>query len=64
MQAPIEETVEIALELTPNVTHTLPVLVEDWRGAAAFGARMTDREGRAPPAGLRVDAELSGRRGR
>lgn len=61
MQAPIEESVQVALELRPDVEHTLLILVEDWRGASAFGARLTDREGRALPASVHVDPDFSER---
>lgn len=61
MQAPIEESVQVPLALRAGTAHTLLVLVEDWRGASAFGARITDREGRALPAGVRADADFAGR---
>jgi hypothetical protein len=57
MQAPIEETLPIPLELRAGETHSLLILVEDWRGASAFGARLTDAEGLPLPAGLHAGAE-------
>lgn len=43
----INGDVRIALELSPGV-HTLVLLIEDAEGAAAFGARLSDRAGAAP----------------
>lgn len=61
MQAPIEENVRVPLALRPGVAHALLVLVEDWRGSSAFGARLSDPAGRPLPAGLRVGADFAGR---
>ncbi|MSR64069.1 MAG: hypothetical protein EXS08_16730 [Planctomycetes bacterium] len=47
----IRGDVRFPLTLTPG-EHPLLVLVEDRAGAAAFGARVTDRANQAPPAGL------------
>lgn len=45
VQAPIDGLVAVDLVLTRG-EHTLLCLVEDHRGAAAFGARLSDRAGR------------------
>lgn len=47
----IRGDVRFELTLAPG-EHPLLVLVEDRLGAAAFGARVTDRANHAPPAGL------------
>lgn len=59
--APIEETVRVPLRIEPG-EHTLLVLVEDWVGASAFAARMTDAEGRALPDSIELDADFGGRK--
>lgn len=51
----INGDVRIALELAPGV-HTLVLLVEDVHGAAAFGARLSDRAGGAPGASVHARA--------
>jgi Prenyltransferase and squalene oxidase repeat len=60
VQAPIEESVCVPLEIQPGV-HTLVVLVSDDLGASAFGARLTDPAGRALPASVTIGANSSGK---
>jgi prenyltransferase beta subunit len=54
--AAINGDVKLPLRLAPG-THPLLVLVEDVGGAAAFGARLSDVDNRAPPVGLAASAE-------
>jgi hypothetical protein len=60
VQAPIEESVCVPLEIDPGM-HTLLVLVSDDLGASAFGARLTDPAGRALPASVTVAADPGGK---
>jgi hypothetical protein len=53
VQAPIYESVQVPLRLTPG-KHLLLVLVEDHGGAAAFSGRLTDAHGAAPAPGITV----------
>ena len=53
VQAPIEETVAVDLDLAPG-EHEVVVLLEDVVGASAFGARMVTRDGKAIDAGRLV----------
>jgi hypothetical protein len=51
----INGDVRIALELAPGA-HTVVLLIEDAGGAAAFGARLSDRAGAGPPANVHARA--------
>lgn len=51
VQAPIELDVVVPVTLAPG-EHTLLVIAEDALGAAAFGARVSGPDGKAPPAAL------------
>jgi hypothetical protein len=51
VQAPIEPTVIVPVTLAPG-EHDLIVVVEDAIGAAAFGARISGPDGKAPSAGI------------
>jgi hypothetical protein len=54
--SPIREDVVVPVTLEPGL-HALVVLVADDLGSSAFSARVTDRAGKAPPAGFSVAAE-------
>ncbi len=56
MQSAIEECLHVELTLAPG-PHELLLLVADDRGAAAFGARFTDLQGKALPAGFSCTPE-------
>ncbi|MBK7643947.1 MAG: terpene cyclase/mutase family protein [Planctomycetes bacterium] len=56
MQSAIEDCMHVDLSLAPGV-HELVVLIGDVGGAAAFGARFSDAQGKALPAGFRCVAE-------
>jgi hypothetical protein len=58
--APIEETVRVDLRLEPGV-HTLVVLVSDDVGASAFGARLSDAQGKVLTSSVIVSADPTGR---
>ena len=51
MAAPITESVQVPVALEPG-EHELVVLVADHTGASAFSCRITDRSGKAMPAGF------------
>lgn len=53
VQVPIEASVRLPLRLSAGA-HCLVVLVEDARGAAAFGALLGGPDGGAPPPGVRA----------
>lgn len=60
VQAPIEETVRADLRIEPGV-HTLVVLVSDDVGASAFGARLSDAQGKVLPSSVVVCADPTGK---
>lgn len=61
VQAPIRPDVRVPLHLEPG-THALVVVVEDAAGSAAFEARLSDAEGKAPA--VRVEALGEGKKKR